>query len=272
MNLSGARVWLTGASSGIGEALVGPLVARGASVAISARRVSLLESIAARHRGPSGARVIVVPVDVTDRAGVAAAAQSVIQTLGGIDLAIFNAGGRTFGTAGQEGATGARCGFDGGVFNADPYVATMALNYFSVVYGVEAVLPGMLERHSGRIAAVASIAGYRATPMAGYYGSSKAAVILLLDALRFTVKPLGVGVTTINPGYVRTPLTSANHFWMPFLLEPDKAAERILRGLERDREEIHFPRGLSWTAKLLRILPYPIYERLMTLFASQAGV
>jgi NAD(P)-dependent dehydrogenase (short-subunit alcohol dehydrogenase family) len=270
MNLSGARVWLTGASSGIGEALVKSLVARGADVAISARRVSLLESIAARHSKPSGSRVIVVPVDVTDRSGVAAAARSVVQTLGGIDLALFNAGGRTFGTG--EATTGAHRGFDRGSFTADPYVATMALNYFSVVYGIEAVLPGMLERHSGRIAAVASIAGYRATPMAGYYGSSKAAVILLLDALRFTVKPQGVGVTTINPGYVRTPLTSSNRFWMPFLLEPEDAAERIVRGLERDREEIHFPRGLSWTAKLLRILPYPIYERLMTTFAKGAGV
>ena len=139
----------------------------------------------------------------------------------------------------------------------------MALNYFSVVYGIGAVLPGMLARGSGHVAAVASLAGYRPTPRAVAYGASKAAVIYLLDGLRFELAPRGIAVTLINPGFVRTPLTSRHTFRMPFLVEADEAAERIVRGLARRKKEIHFPAPLSWTMKLLRILPAGLYEQVI---------
>jgi NAD(P)-dependent dehydrogenase (short-subunit alcohol dehydrogenase family) len=260
MNLTNARVWLTGASSGIGEALVAPLVARGARVAITARRARLLDTVAARHRDASVSPVVPVPADVTDRASVLAAADRVAALWDGIDLAIFNAGGRAPEPASGHGDPTSRT-----VFSADLHVGTMVLNYFSVVYGIEAVLPAMLARGSGRIAAVASLAGYRSPPRSGGYGPSKAAVIHLLEALRLEVENRGVGVTVINPGFVRTPLTASNRFPMPFLLEPDDAAERIVRGLERNRREIHFPAGLSWPLKVLRIVPYPVYARVLAL-------
>jgi len=234
-------VWVTGASAGIGAALVKALVARGARVAVTARRRDLLEQIARAQGGPDGSRVLVVPTDVTDREAVAVAARTIKGTWGGIDLAIFNAGG---------------------VVEGD-FVATMKLNYFSVVYGIEAVLNGMLARGSGHIAAVASLAGYRPGPVATEYGASKAAVIFLMDGLRFTLEPRGIRVTVINPGFVRTPLTDRNAFRMPFLVEVDDAAEKIVRGLERGKKEIHFPAPMSWGAKLLRVLPYPVYERLI---------
>src|SRR5579884_2747134 len=196
MDFRAKRVWLTGASSGIGEALVPLLVARGARVAITARRGDRLDTIASRHRAGPTPSVVAFPADVTDRAAVLDAARAIEFAWGGIDLALFNAGGHE---ASGEGA-----------FASAPYVATMELNYFSVVYGIEAVLPGMLERRTGRIAAVASLAGYRGLPTAAAYGASKAAVIHLLDALRFQFEPHGVGVTTINPGFVRTPLTDRN--------------------------------------------------------------
>ena len=234
----GARTWVTGASAGIGTALVKVLVGRGARVAMTARRRDLLDQIAREH---GGARLLVVPGDVTDRAAVTAAARAIEAEWGGIDLAIFNAGG---------------------VIEHD-FVQTMALNYFSVVYGIEAVVDGMVARGSGHIAAVASLAGYRAAGVATEYGASKAAVIHLMDGLRFSLEPRGVRVTVVNPGFVRTPLTDKNDFRMPFLVEADAAAERIVKGLERGKKEIHFPAPMSWAAKVLRALPYPVYERLI---------
>src|SRR5207244_1965937 len=125
-------------------------------------------------------RVLVLPADVTDRASVDAAARTIEHVWGGVDLAVFNAGGVV----------------------DDDYIATMRLNYFSVVYGIEAVLPGMLAQKSGHLAAVASLAGYRALPVAVEYGASKAAVIYLMNGLRFGLEPQGVAVSVINPGFV----------------------------------------------------------------------
>lgn len=249
MDFRGKRVWLTGASSGIGEALVAPLVARGARVAITARRGDRLTTIAARHRTAGTPTVVAFPADVTDRLAVVETVRAIEFAWGAIDVAIFSAGGHER--------------VDPEAFRAAPFVDTMTLNYFSVVYGLEAVLPGMLARRSGRIAAVASLAGYRGLPTAAAYGASKAAVIHLLDALRFELEPHGVGVTVINPGFVKTPLTDRNTHRMPFLIGAQDAAERITRGLERERKEIHFPAPFSWMVKLMRVLPFPAYEYAM---------
>jgi NAD(P)-dependent dehydrogenase (short-subunit alcohol dehydrogenase family) len=250
IGFDGMRVWITGASSGIGAALVGPLVRRGARVAVTARRPDLLASVAAAHSRGGAAPVLVVPADVTDPAAVRAAAKQIEAAWGGIDLAIFNAGGSV-----EHLQSTAR----DPQLVADQYVQTMTLNYSSVVYGVEAVLPGMLARGNGHIAAVASLSGYRATTVALSYSASKAAVIHLMEGLRFSLEPRGVRVTVINPGFVRTPLTARNTFRMPFLVEVDDAAERIVRGLERGKHEIHFPGPLSWTLKIARMLPAPVY-------------
>ena len=148
-------------------------------------------------------------------------------------------------------------------FIAADYTATMTLNYFSVVYGIDAVLPGMLARGNGHIAAVASLGGYRPTTVALPYSASKAAVIHLMEGLRIQVGSRGVAVTVMNPGFVRTPLTARHTFKMPFLVEVDDAAERIVRGLERGKDEIVFPAPLAWTMRLLRLLPNRLYARII---------
>jgi short-subunit dehydrogenase len=254
-SLRRARVWLTGASSGIGAALVTKLVQRGARVAITARRVDLLETQAAAL----GSAVLVVPADVTDAVAVTAAARQIESAWGGIDLAIFNAGGSV---AAAESAM-PQSAIRDPQFEAQAYDATMTLNFLSVVYGVEAVLPGMLSRGSGHIAAVASLAGYRPSTVALPYSVSKAAVMHLMEGLRLNVAPRGIAVTVINPGFVKTPLTARHTFRMPFLIEADDAAERIVRGLERRRGEIHFPAPLSWAVKAMRLLPDSIYARII---------
>jgi short-subunit dehydrogenase len=248
MELNQARVWVTGASSGIGAALVPVLAARGARVAVSARRAEVLESLAAAWR-TGGADVLVVPADVTDRAAVLGACRRIDDVFGGIDLAIFNAGSHTPPS--------------GAGFDSSQFVRVMTLNYFGVLYGIEAVLPGMLQRGRGHIAGVASLAGYRGVPTAAAYGASKAALIHALESIRFDLEPLGVGVTVVNPGFVRTPLTDRNRFHMPFLMEVDRAAAIIVDGLERERKEIHFPRVFSTMLKIARVLPFPVYERVM---------
>ncbi len=248
MQLKQARVWVTGASSGIGAALVPVLASRGARVAVSARRGDLLESLATGWRR-SGAEVLVVPVDVTNRAAVIDGVRRIEQTWGGVDLALLNAGTH---------APPSGRGFDSGQF-----VHAMTLNYFGALYGIEAVLPGMLERGRGHVAGVASLAGYRGLPTAAAYGASKAALIHALESLRFDFEPRGIGVTIINPGFVRTPLTDRNRFHMPFLMDVEAAAAIIVAGLERGRKEIHFPRAFSSMIKLARVLPFPIYERIV---------
>jgi len=247
-SLSGARVWLTGASSGIGEALVPPLLRRGARVAVSARRAERLEALTRMWRA-NGGEVLVVPLDATDRPAVLAAARRIEEAWGGIDVAIFNAGTHTPSTS------------DG--FDSAQFVDTMTLNYFGVIYGIEAVLPAMLARGSGHIVGVASLAGYRALPRAPAYGASKAALILALDSIRFDLEPRGITVTTVNPGFVKTPLTDKNTFKMPFLMDVEDAAAIMVRDIERQKRESHFPVPFSWMLKLLRILPFPLYRLLI---------
>jgi NAD(P)-dependent dehydrogenase (short-subunit alcohol dehydrogenase family) len=254
MNLDNARVWLTGASSGIGEALIPALVGEGARLAVTARRADRLEQLAAAH-ARADRPLLVLPGDVTDRAAMHEAVRAMEAAWGGVDLALFNAG------AGK------------GVlirgFSTDAFRFSMDVNFFGVLHGVEAVLPGMLARRSGRIAGVASLAGYRSGPGLAGYGTSKAALIHALDSLRFGLAPYNVGVTVINPGFVRTPMTEPNRYWMPAMIDSGKAARLIVRGLRRDRKEIHFPMRLSWTLKVMRVLPFPVYERIMGAFVKR---
>lgn len=254
MNLDNARVWLTGASSGIGEALVPALHGAGARLAITARRADRLERLAATL-GRNGRPLLVLPGDVTDRGAMQTVVRAIEDAWGGVDLALLNAG------AGK--------GVTVRDFSAEAFRATMEVNFFGVLHGIEAVLPGMMARRAGRIAGVASLAGYRSGPGLAGYGTSKAALIHALDSLRFGLTPYGIGVTVINPGFVRTPMTAVNRYWMPAMIDADKAASVIVRGLRRDKKEIHFPIRLSWTLKAARVLPFPIYERMASAFVKR---
>ena len=238
-------MWITGASSGIGEALVRPLVARGARVAISARRGDVLGSQALGWQ-QQGADVRAFPLDVTDKDATRLAVQQVIEAFGRIDIAVLNAGNHVTPKVRP--------------FDAQQYVDNMTLNFFGMLYGIEAVLPGMLARGRGHIAGISSLAGLRPLPTAGAYGASKSAASHMLDAIRFDLEPRGILVTNVTPGFVRTPLTDRNKYRMPFLMEVDRAAEILADGLERRKREIHFPKPLSWTIKTLRVLPYPLYS------------
>jgi short-subunit dehydrogenase len=235
VRFDGSRVWITGASSGIGAALAREIAGRGARVAISARRAERLEQVAA------GTDMVPVTVDVSDRESVLAAERTARGELGGIDMAILNAG-----TYGQLDVT---------AWDTAAYRRHVDVNLMGLVHGVEAVLPSMRRAREGRIVGMASVAGYRGFPSSEGYGSTKAAQINLLESLRIDMMPLGVQVSTVCPGFVRTDLTAANTFRMPWMLEADDAARRIANGLEKDKAEIVFPLQMMLAMKAVRLMP-----------------
>lgn len=230
-------VWITGASAGIGRALALRFARAGFRVAASARNVEALEELAARSDGSIEA----VPVDVTDAAAVQAAAAR----LAPIVLAVFNAG-----THEPMGAAD---------FSAARLRRLFEVNLFGVAHGLEAALPDMLARRAGKLAVVASVAGYGGLPTAVAYGATKAALINMAEALRLELHGTGVSVALVCPGFVDTPLTARNDFPMPFLMSAEAAAERIFQGLLADAFEIAFPRRFVWLLKAINLLPYPLY-------------
>jgi NAD(P)-dependent dehydrogenase (short-subunit alcohol dehydrogenase family) len=234
------RAWVTGASSGIGAALARRLARDGAEVVASARRADRLAALAAVDP-----RIVPWPLDVTDHPAVRAAVDRIEAERGPIDVAVLNAG-----THRPVSAAG---------FTAEGLRALLELNVLGTAACLEAVMPRMIARGRGRIAVVASVAGYRGLPTSAYYGATKAALINLTESLKFDLDRAGVAIQLVDPGFVRTPLTDRNDFPMPFLVGAELAADRIARGLRSGRFEIAFPRPFVAFLKLLRILPYTLY-------------
>lgn len=234
-------VWITGASSGLGAALARRMAQEGRTVAASARRRDRLEALAAEA---SGDLIRLFPLDVEDPETLRAAVAQIEREAGPIGQAVLNAGTHQ--------------PVDPRALKAEDFRRLVELNLMGTVHCLAAVLPGMIARGRGRIAIVASVAGYRGLPTAAAYGMTKAGLINMAEALRVELAPLGIVVQIVNPGFVRTPLTDRNAFPMPFLMAPEAAAEAFYRGLQSDRFEISFPRRLVWIMKLLRCLPAPL--------------
>ncbi|PKU22267.1 SDR family NAD(P)-dependent oxidoreductase [Telmatospirillum siberiense] len=235
-----SRVWLTGAGTGIGEALARRLAADGHTVIASGRRLEPLAELARRQPG-----ITPLAVDVTDRAAIT----EVVSGMGGVDTAILCAGIHT--------PTPARS------FDAAVVRELMETNLMGAVHCVEALLPAMIERGRGHLVLVASVAGYRGLPTAGGYSASKAGLIALAESLKLDLDGSGVRVSLINPGFVDTPLTRRNPFPMPDLITSEQAADAILRGLQTGRFETAFPPRFALAMKILRLLPDRLYFALM---------
>lgn len=248
IQLQGKCIWLTGASSGIGEALAFELARRGARLALTARRAEVLEKMVAEIRSKGG-QAWSFPGDVTNLDEMKQVVDSIEKGVGPIDVAIPNAGTHLFTVPEQ--------------FNSAEYLSIMQLNFGGILYCIEAVLPRMLERGKGCLAPVASLAGYRGLPRAAAYGASKSVAIHFLESIRFHLKRKNITISIVNPGFVKTPLTDKNDFRMPFLVDASRAARIICRGIERGKREIAFPWPFTWVLKIARILPDPIYEVLV---------
>ena len=250
--------WVTGASAGIGRALALRLAGQGWCVAVTARRANALAALVAEAGGEDGGRVIAYPGDVTDGARMAAIVAAIEAREGPLALAILNAG---FYDPRE------RDGFDAAVA-----LRTIDANLGGLTRCLDPLLRAMVPRSRGQIAVVASLAGYGGVPGSLAYGASKAAMITVAEALRLTYAPAGLTIQVVNPGFVRTAMTAANDYPMPFMMDADAAAARILAGLARGGFEIAFPRRLAWTMKAARLLPYAAWLRLMARATARVRV
>jgi len=236
--------WVTGASTGIGRHMAGQLLAAGVKVAVSARSADRLRDM--------GEGALAVPLDVTDSQACVAAVAQIEAALGPIDLAVFGAGAYTPVKVDD--------------IDVKVFARTMETNYMGVVNCLAAMAPPMLARRRGHVSWIASVAGYMGLPKAAAYGPTKAALINLAESLEPELRLKGVRLSVINPGFVATPLTAQNDFEMPFLMQPDEAARRSIAGLAEGRFEIAYPRRFVAILRALRMLPYPVFFRLITRF------
>jgi short-subunit dehydrogenase len=245
---------ITGASSGIGWALARALAAQGCRVGLVARRRDHLDKLAAEVRQEGGTAES-APADVADRGQVLAAIHDLQSRLGPVDLLIANAG------------VGAPTLLE--PFNVTDVEMMFRVNLLGVIYSIEAVLPQMLQRGQGHLAAVSSLAAYKGMPGESAYCASKAAVNTYLEGLRIQLRDKGIAVTTICPGFVETPMTAVNDFKMPFLMSADKAARRIIRALRRRRKVYNFPWQTTLLMKLTRWLPDWVLARVMRKYNTE---
>jgi NAD(P)-dependent dehydrogenase (short-subunit alcohol dehydrogenase family) len=234
------RVWVIGASTGIGEACAHELVDAGARVAFSARS---LQKLAATTAGTP--RALALPLDITERDSVAAACNRIVAEWGGIDLVLVVAGGYNEMRADS--------------FDLDAANRLIDLNLRGVLNCLDAVLPLLLRQGAGGIGIVASVAGYGGLPKALIYGPTKAALINLTESLYLDLHPKGIAVYQINPGFVETPLTAGNDFKMPALMTASAAGAALVDGIERGQFHIHFPKRFTNSLRLARLLPYSLY-------------
>ena len=228
------RVWIVGASSGIGAALVSALREKGARVALSARSADKLNTLATEAD-------LVLPLDVTDADSIQKTYAEIEHNWDGIDLIIYCAGYYKPMRAWEMEPT--------------EIETTLKINLHGVYNLLHTAVPQLLDQASGGICLIASVAGYTGLPNAVAYGPSKAAMINLAQILFSELKPKGIDIYLVNPGFVDTRLTQQNDFVMPALITPDEAAMSIIAGFEKGNFEIHFPKRFTRIMRLLAVLP-----------------
>jgi short-subunit dehydrogenase len=247
MNWNGKVVLLTGASSGIGEGLAIALSKRGAVLGLVARREDMLKDLASRCEDAGGtARVFVV--DVTDADAIQDAADKLREDFGHIDILIANAG-----IGGNNRETRE--------LRPDAVKKVIDINLLGAANSVHAVLPQMLERGSGHLVAISSLAGFRGLPKSAAYSASKAGMTAFFESVRLDVQSRGIDVTIIQPGFIKTPLTSGRENKMPFIMELDDAIPLFIRAIEKKKKFAAFPWQLATIVRAGRIFPAWLYDR-----------
>ena len=239
------KVFITGASSGIGYALARHYAALGATLGLAARRDEPMQRLAASL----STQVSIYALDVTDAAALAAAAQDFVRRHGAPDIVIANAG--------ISAGTRADLAEDIAVLSG-----ILHTNVVGLAASLQAFVAPMRERGSGTLVGIASVAGFRGLPGAGAYCASKSAAIAWLEALRLELRGSGLDVVTICPGYIATPLTAVNRYPMPFLLQAPEAAKRIARAIQARKRLAIIPWQMRAVFFFLRRMPDWLYDRL----------
>lgn len=242
------RAWVTGAGRGIGAAIAAELCHGGVDVYASARSEEALIQLAS-DLGHSRGSITPTPLDICDDTQIRALTESWQQTDSWPDLVILNAGTHD--------------PFPARELTAQRSIQLLNTNLNGTLNCLEPVLKHYIDQDRGQIAIMASVAGYRGLPTAAAYGASKAALINLCEALRLDLAGSNVKLQVICPGFVRTPLTDKNTFSMPALMEPEDAAKEVIGGLQCECFEITFPKRFVYWLKLLRVLPYSWYFKLV---------
>lgn len=240
----GEVVWIIGASSGIGAALAAHLSSLGARVAVSARRAEALAQVAETSQAEW-----ILPLDVTEVKTLRDARERLVLTAGRIDRVIF--------------LSGSYSPMNLDKLDLEQVRNIVDINLLGAYNLIHEIYPYLLAQAAGQLSLCASISGYGGLPHSQPYASTKAAMINMAESLRTEASGTGVDIKLINPGFVRTPLTDKNEFEMPFIMEPEAAAERIALGLRRSAFEIVFPRRFAFMLRLLSRLPYWLRFRLM---------
>ena len=251
-NWQGRRVWLVGASSGIGLACAKAMQAAGAHVIVSARDLGTLSEWAAVCK-TKGLPVALMSLDVTDALQVKYVARQVAAG-GPLDLVLYCAGHYRAQRATE--------------FDLNDMLRHQDVNYNGMLRVLDAVLPVFLQQGHGHISLVSSVAGWRGLPNGLAYGPTKAAMTHLAETLYMDLQDKGIGVSVVNPGFVATPLTAQNNFQMPALISPEEAAKAMLAGWAEGLFDIHFPKRFTGWLKLMRLLPYRVYFALVRRFTG----
>jgi short-subunit dehydrogenase len=238
------RVLITGASSGLGEALARHYAGMGATLGLIARRAEPMHALVASLPGTHQ----VLVADVGDPLALRGAANQFVEAFGVPDIVIANAG-VSVGTLTEYAE------------DVDAFERVLRTNLLGMVSTFQPFVEAMRLRGSGRLVGIASVAGIRGLPGAGAYSASKAGALAYLESLRVELHDSGVKVVTVAPGYIRTPMTAINPYPMPFILDADVAAQRIARVIERGDRFAVTPWQMGWVAKLLRILPRSVFDR-----------
>jgi short-subunit dehydrogenase len=237
------RVFITGASTGIGQALARYYAGQGATLGLVARRESLLHDLVTTLPGEHACFAL----DVRDATALKTAAEDFMARFGVPDIVIGNAG-VSRGTLTEHAE------------DIDAFKAIMDINVLGLLHTFQPFVQPMIARGEGRLVGIASVAGIRGLPGAGAYSASKAAAISYLESLRVEMLLHGIAVTTIAPGYIRTPMTDVNTYRMPFLMEVDVAAAKFARAIEQRRRFVVIPWQMGIVARLMRLIPTGLWD------------
>lgn len=240
-----AVAFVTGGSSGLGRGLAVRLGQEGFAVGVGARREDRLREVVGDIRD-YGAAAGAYPCDVSEKASVQSAIRACERELGPITLLVANAG------IGHSA--------DPQNLSSEDVGRVLQTNFMGAVYAAESVLPSMLERRSGHLVAVASLAGFGGLPQVAAYSASKGAMINFFESLRVDLRPHNIDVTVINPGFVRTAMTEREGKWRPFIMDLDEGVDRMTRGILARRRTVRFPWFLSTVAAASRVFPRWLYD------------
>jgi len=247
------KIWITGASTGIGKSLAIKFALEGWQVAASARRENLLRELSNKN-----SNIHTFPLDVTDSEKCKSVFNDIVNKLGDIDICVF--------------CTGIHDPKSEKNLNLEKINKIMEVNFFGSINSINSVYEYYKKKKSGHISIVSSVAGYRGLPAGGAYCASKAALTNYAESLYFDLKRFNVRVSVVHPGFIKTPMTDQNDFPMPMIKSPEYAANQMFKGLTQSNAfEIHFPKSFTFIMKILKIMPNWLYLKLVKKGMKLAG-